>query len=153
MKKLVFLLVSIFVLAACNKSSDMGNEHPNNNSEPVYPAEAEVTKGDFNSRLFTEKDVYDEYGETSIFAELTYTGEEDAIDIYHAASPFYFTLEERTRNFKIEYPMNEPLTMSTLKKDEPLCENYIFGGEYSDTDDPKYVELIQTIMFELVGMA
>lgn len=145
MKKSLLLLVSIFVLTACGKSNDIDNEDAPDNSAPTYPVEVEVVNGDFTYRLFTEKDVYDEYGETAIFAELTYTGEEDEIDIHHAASPFYFLLAEKTRDFNIGYPMNEPAITSTLKKDEPLREQYTFSGGYSDESDPEYVEFIQTI--------
>ena len=75
----------------------------------------------FVYRLSTEKDVYDEFGDTAIFAELMYVGEKNSIDIYHAASPFYFPLEERTRGFEIDYAMDDPLLTALLIKGEPLA--------------------------------
>ena len=64
------------------------------------------------------------FGDTAIFAELTYVGELDSIDIYHAASPFYFPLEERTRGIEVDYAMDEPLIVTTLEKGEPLRQKY-----------------------------
>ena len=146
MKKLIYFLAFIIVLAACSKSDEISNEQTNNKLDPVYPAEIETTTDNFYYRLFTEKDVYDEYGETAIFAELTYIGDEDSIEIYHSASPFNFLIEERVRNFKIDYSMDQPLIVSTLQKDIPMREKYTFSGGYSDTDDVDYIEFIQTII-------
>lgn len=111
----------------------------------IYPSEASTEGDDFKYRLYTEKDVYDEFGDTAIFAELTYVGDEESIEIYHAASPFYFPIEETTSGFEIDYPMNEPLIATTLEKDEPLREKYTFSGGYSDQDDEEYAAFIQTI--------
>lgn len=144
MKKLIYLLVLIFVSTACKMPDETIPEHAQ--LDTFYPAVVEVTEDDFTYRLFTEKDVYDEYGETAIFAELTYVGDKDSIKISHNASPFYFSLKERTRNFNVDYPMDDPLIITTLKKDEPLREKYTFSGGYSDTDAPKYIEFIQTII-------
>ena len=146
MKKLIYFLAIFIVLAACSKSDETSNEQANYELDPVYPAEIETATDNFIYRLFTEKDVYDEYGETAIFAELTYIGDEDSIEIYHSASPFNFLIEERVRNFKIDYPMEQPLIVTTLQKDIPMREKYNFSGGYSDTDDADYIEFIQTII-------
>ncbi|MFJ7934944.1 hypothetical protein [Sporosarcina sp. NPDC096371] len=144
LRKLFFLSCCLLILSACvpNKKVDFDP------ASPLPPAEAKVQKSDFIYKLSTEKDVYDTFGETAIFAELTYVGEMDSIDIYHAASPFYFPLEERTHGIEIDYPMNEPLIMTTLKKDESLRQKYNFAGGYSDQDEATYVEFVKMLMNE-----
>lgn len=104
------------------------------------------TEGDFEYRLYTEQETYSEYATPAIFAELTYIGEEESIDIYHAASPFYFPMKERTRGFDIDYAMNEPLLMTTLKKGMPLREKYSFASGYSDADHKAYIDFIDDVM-------
>ena len=148
MRKYVLVFALLFTLAACGTktNSNTGNIfHPD---ASLPPPEAEVQKGDFVYRLFTEKDVYDIFGGTAIFAELTYVGDQASIDIYHAASPFYFPLEERTRGIDVDYAMNEPLITTTLTKNEPFRERYSFAGGYSDNDDEKYVSFVKTLMNE-----
>lgn len=140
-RKMMYVVAVIFILSACGTT----NEQQTIN-DPLPPADVSMEKGDFIYRLYTEKDVYDEYGDTAIFAELTYVGPEQSIDIYHAASPFYFTFEERTRNYFIDYAMNEPLITTTLQKGEPLRQKYTFTGGFSDQDDKAYVKFIQEII-------
>jgi len=145
MRKLYFLLL-IFVLTACGTEGNLSSEISTGNKNALPPAESEVKEGDFIYRLFSEKDVYDKFGETAIFGELTYVGEFDSIDIYHAASPFSFPIEERTRGIEVDYAMNQPLIITTLKKGEPLLQKYSFAGGYSDNDDEKYVEFIKSLI-------
>lgn len=140
-RKIIWTLGVVLILSACGTSGE-----PKSSEEPLPPAEASIQEDDFIYRLYTEKDVYGEYGEVAIFAELTYVGEQESIDIYHAASPFYFPIQERTRNYSIDYAMNEPLLTTTLQKGKPLQERYRFAGGYSDQDDKAYAEFIQTIM-------
>ena len=134
MRKFFYLLVLVFVMTACGTGAIPNSGNQAKSDEPLPSAEAEVKEGDFVYRLFTEKDVYNTFGGTAIFAELTYVGELDSIDIYHASSPFYFPLEERTRGINVDYPMDEPLIMTTLEKGEPLRQRYGFAGGYSDND-------------------
>lgn len=144
LRKLIGLFALLFVLAACGKSETPSTV--NVSKKPLPPPEATVEDGDFVYRLFTEKDVYDEFGDTAIFAELTYVGEKESIEIYHAASPFSFPMEERTRGINVDYAMNEPLITRTLQKDVPFREKYTFAGGYSDGDDEKYVEFVKTMI-------
>ncbi|KXH87255.1 hypothetical protein [Sporosarcina sp. HYO08] len=146
MGKVIWLFTLVIVLAACGANESQSTTNGSTPSEPLPPAEATVEDSNFVYRLFTEKDVYDEFGDTAIFAELTYVGEKESIDIYHAASPFYFPIEERIRGIKVDYAMNEPLIVRTLKKGEPFREKYIFAGGYSDADDGKSVDFIKTLM-------
>src|SRR5690554_6909582 len=120
MKKVLYIITAILLLSACG----IGDQK--NVEKEVYPSEVTVEENDFIYHLYTEKDVYDEFGDLAIFAELTYVGEEESIDIYHAASPFQFPLEENTRGYEFDYAMNSPLIVTTLLRDEPLRENYSF---------------------------
>lgn len=95
--------------------------------------------------MYTEKEVYEEFEEIIVFAELTYVGNLDSIDISHSASPFYFPIEEQTRGIEIDYAMNDPEVHTTLLKDVPFREKYVFAGGYSDQDDEKTIELVKTI--------
>ena len=87
--------------------------------------------------------MYEKFGDTAIFAELTYVGDQASIDIYHSASPFHFPLEERTRGIEVDYAMNEPLLTTTLTRNEPFRQKYSFAGGYSDGDSKKYVSFVQ----------
>ena len=77
---------------------------------------AEVIEGDFIYRLVSEEAQYSEDDMVDVYAELEYIGELDEVTISHAASPFYFPMVEETRDYKIDYAMNEPLLYSTLIK-------------------------------------
>ncbi len=140
------LFAVVFLLTACSPVEKKDDFNQTNESFP--PAETKVQEGDFTYRLLSEKDNYDKFGDTAIFAELTYVGEMDSIDIYHSASPFYFPLEERTRGFEVDYLMNEPLIVTRLVKGEPFRQKYNIAGGFSDIDDAKYVEFIKTLMNE-----
>lgn len=145
MKKILYAIAFIFILTGCSMTEkDTFPELDTENA--IYPSEASTEGKGFRYRLYTEKDVYDEFGDTAIFAELTYVGDEDSIEIYHATSPFHFPIEETTRGFEIDYPMNEPLIATTLEKDKPLREKYSFAGGYSDQDDEDFAAFIQTIV-------
>lgn len=141
----MLLLSLALLLAGC------GFTIKHNSSEKVdinetYPQEAEVQADDFVYRIYTEKEVYKEYEETAIFAELTYVGDKDSIEISHAASPFYFPIEEQTREITVDYAMNDPEINTTLEKNVPFREKYEFAGGYSDQDNDTTIEFIQTII-------
>jgi len=140
MRKILFIITAILLLSAC------GIGEQKNVEKEVYPSEVTVEENDFIYHLYTEKDVYDEFGGLAIFAELTYVGEEDSIDIYHAASPFSFPIEEKTRGFEVDYAMNLPLIITTLKKDEPFRKKYGFAGGFDDTDDKAYIVFVESLM-------
>lgn len=139
-RKLFYTVSVIFLLTACGTT-----KNPTVDDTP-YPTDATTTEGDFDYRLYTEQESYSEHTNPAVFAELTYIGEEESIDIYHAASPFYFPMKERARGFDIDYAMNEPLLMTTLKKDEPFRQKYSFAGGYSDNDEKDYVNFVQDLI-------
>jgi hypothetical protein len=135
----------IFILSGCNSTENK----PKTNSNTVIESKQEIRDGDFVYRLFTEKEEYDEDGPVKIIAELEYVGEKEKIEIFHAASPFSFPMFERTRNYHIDYPMNEPLLSTTIVKGTPLRQEYTGGaGGYSMEDDKKFVNFMKKIMDE-----
>ncbi|MDX1806422.1 MAG: hypothetical protein R3267_05320 [Paenisporosarcina sp.] len=106
----------------------------------------EITEGDFIYRLVSEKEEYVENGPVKLYAELEYIGEKEKIEISHAASPFYFLVVEKNRNYQIDYGMNEPLLHTTLIKGVPLREEYSPSGGYSSQDDKEYIDFMKHIM-------
>ena len=145
LKKIFLAVVLLTFLTACGSSEQSTNDEKSSNNVS-YPNDAKVEADDFVYRLYTEKDVYGEFEETAIFAELTYIGDQESIEISHAASPFEFPIEELSRGIKVDYAMNEPLIRTVLIKDEPLREKYHFAGGYSDQDNKQTIEFIQTII-------
>ncbi|RBW68845.1 hypothetical protein DS031_14890 [Bacillus taeanensis] len=117
-----------------------------NNSKKEERVKAEVTEGDFVYRLVSEKEIYQDSEDVKLYAELEYVGDQEEIKIYHAASPFYFPIVEKTRNYNIEYAMNEPLLTTTLEKGKPFREEYRGGGAYGSQDEQDYVEFMKDFM-------
>jgi hypothetical protein len=61
------------MLVACGTTNN-GSSSAINDALP--PTENEVKEGDFVYRIFAENDVYDEFDNPVILAELTYVGDE-----------------------------------------------------------------------------
>ncbi len=146
MKKYIAYLILIsavmMFLAGCNEKETQQLE----NLEEVLETKSEVNEGDFIYRLVTEKAEYIEGEPIKIYAELEYIGDQEKIEISHAASPFYFPIVEKTRDFQIGYPMNEPLVTTTLIKGQPLREDYKGSGGYSSEDEAEYVNFMKQII-------
>ena len=139
-------LIPTLLLTACG-NDETGEQPADDLSDfTVAASQAESAKGDFVYRLATEKEQYTEGEKVEIYAELEYTGEQESIEISHAASPFYFPLHEETRDYAVEYAMNEPLLTTRLTKGEPLHEDYTGSGGYSAEEDEAYIEFVQRIM-------
>lgn len=148
MKTASSIWIAIFVLlqAACS-TQDTEDETTDRLSDfQVTSPESESVEADFIYRLATDQEQYTEGEETAIYAELEYIGELESVEISHAASPFYFPLHEETRDYLVEYAMNEPLLTTTLIKGEPLQERYSGSGGYSAEEDDAYIEFVQNIM-------
>jgi len=109
----------------------------------VQNPNAEVKEGDFVYRLVSEQKVYPNGQSVTLYGELEYIGNEQEITIQHAASPFYFPIEEKIRGIDIPYPMPEPLVTTTLNKGEPLRVNYTGSGAYSEQDKKAYIEFMK----------
>ncbi|GGM23688.1 hypothetical protein GCM10011351_06840 [Paraliobacillus quinghaiensis] len=139
----LFSLLSL-LLFGCGLGDNATN-NANLDEYEVTNSEAEVTEGDFIYRLVSEKEQYDANGPVEIYAELEYVGDQEEIEIFHAASPFYFPMHEKTRDYKIGYGMVEPLLSTTLVKGEPLREEYTSAAGYSADEDNDYINFIEKI--------
>ena len=139
---LSFLILSI-VLFGCQQ-----NKNVNNEPSDTHPIEtkAEVIEEDFVYRLVTEKAEYDKNEPIKIYAELEYTGDKEEVEIFHAASPFYFPMIETTRNYEIGYDMDKPLLSTKLIKGKPLREEYRGSGGYGSEDNEDYIDFMRQIM-------
>ncbi|MCJ8008780.1 hypothetical protein ACFFF5_10680 [Lederbergia wuyishanensis] len=73
-------------------------------------------------------------------------GPEESIEIYHAASPFYFPMEEKTRGIEVAYGMDEPLVTTNLHKGQPIRERYRFSGGYDENDEKEYIDFVKEIV-------
>lgn len=140
------LLLPIFILSACGTGDENSSGNAASSDEySVSNTEAEAPEGDFVYRLVSEKEEYASGGPLEVYAELEYVGDAESIEIFHAGSAFYFPMEEKTRGYQLDYPMIEPLLMTTLTKGEPLREYYSGSGGYSDQDDAEYIEFMQQV--------
>lgn len=136
------LLLTLFVsgCGAGNNSSDITSKV---DSYDVVRTAAEVQEGYFVYRLVSEKETYSDSQSVKLYGELEYVGEQEEITIYHAASPFYFPMEEKVRGVEIPYPMPEPLGSTTLLKGKPFRVEYTGSGAYSEEDEKEYVKFMK----------
>src|SRR5690554_5657174 len=146
---IVFVLLSL-LLVGCASGQYLENSASELDKYEILKTKDEVTKGDFVYRLVSEKDEYQENESVKIYAELEYIGEKEEVTIFHAASPFYFPMEEKVRNYVIDYGMNEPLLSTSLKQGEPYREEYVKSGGYSDQDEDDYVVFMKRF-FDMNG--
>jgi hypothetical protein len=142
-KLLLIISALAFALAGC--SGDVKVAELNVRKEMKIGPRAEVAEGNFVYRLVSEKSVYADGERVELYAELEYVGEEQEIEIAHAASPFFFPMKEKTRGFEIGYMMNQPRILTLLKKGEPLREQYKGGGGYGSQDPKEYVDFIKAV--------
>ncbi len=149
MKKLLMLLsvMFVFLLSSCTANEETKKKESVLDEYKVMNIHSEVRVKDFIYRIVSKKQEYENNEKVKIYAELEYVGNDDQVTIYHAASPFYFNLKERTRNYDIGYGMNQPLVKTTIVKGKPLREEYIVGsGSYSGEDPKEYVDFIKSIV-------
>lgn len=135
---IVFILLSL-LLVSCTSGQTLDNSASELDKYEILQIKDEVTESNFVYRLVSEKAEYQENELVKVYAELEYIGEKEDITIFHAASPFYFPIEEKIRNYDIGYGMDEPLISTTLKQGVPIREEYLKSGGYSDLDEDDYV--------------
>jgi len=147
MKKwLVFTWVlALFVFIGGCGTSGKSNEDLSKELDKydIAQSNAEVQDGDFIYRLVSKQEEYSDGQSVTLYGELEYVGEQSEVVIEHAASPFYFPMEEKIHGFDIPYPMPEPLVTTTLKKGEPLRVSYTGSGAYSENDEKAYVDFMK----------
>ena len=148
--KMGLFFIMTFIIVGCGISGNQQSEKDDdsvNGSNGVGNSDrntiSEVREGDIIYRLVVEKDSYQTGEEVKIYAELEYIGEEDSITIGHAMSPFYFPIYEKTREYTIDYAMEEPLIMTEIKKGTPHREYYKKSYGYSGEEDNDYIKFVK----------
>ncbi|MBT2570576.1 hypothetical protein [Planococcus sp. ISL-110] len=142
----IWIPILVLLQAACGTEGTQEEASGSLTDFQVTAPQAESAEGDFIYRLATDQEQYIEGEKVAVYAELEYTGKLESIEISHAASPFYFPLHEETRDYSVEYAMNEPLLTTVLVKGEPLQERYSGSGGYSAENDDAYIAFVQNIM-------
>jgi hypothetical protein len=146
MKRSLFILCIMFGLLGCASIQGTDNSASPLEQYEVVNTRAEVTEDDFIYRLVTEKGEYHENDSANIYAELEYIGDKEEVTIFHAASPFYFPMVEKTRGIEIDYPMKEVGVTTTLKKGQPLREQYKRSGGYASQDNKEYAAFMKSFL-------
>lgn len=145
-KCLIAVAIVMLFITGCGEKRNENASRPEPAADQVVrPSRAEAAEGDFVYRLVSESESYKTGEKPKVYAELEYVGEQDEITIGHAASPFYFPMKELTRNYNISYMMNEPYITTTLKKGEPLREDYGISGGFSEADDKDYKDFVVSL--------
>jgi hypothetical protein len=146
----IFSILGIFILAvilsSCGSKQNGDNSAKMLDEFKVLKTRDIVTENDFIYRLVTEKAEYNKNESIKIYAELEYVGSKEEVVIYHAASPFHFPMIEKTRNYEIGYPMQEPLISTTLKKGQPLHQEYRRIGGNGSQEDGEYVKFMKSFL-------
>lgn len=104
----------------------------------------ESEQEDFIFRLVSEKEEYAQGEKVNLYAEIIYTGEEEKIEIGHAAKAVYFSLHEQVRGFEISSNVQEIGVQTELFSRKPYRESYkkdsIF---YMGDESEEYIEFIE----------
>ena len=112
------------------KNSDVENHD-------VKQTEEQTAEDDFQFTLVSEKDAYHTDEEVKVYGEIEYTGDEDEMTIHHQAPVISFPMEEKEREFAIDYSVTDTEETTTLKKGEPYREPYTQGNSYFSVSMPK----------------
>ncbi|MBM7566360.1 hypothetical protein [Paenibacillus sacheonensis] len=134
------LIVLAISLTSCGSSKDTPADA---DADGRPTTDSSVTQGDFTYRLVTSKPEYQHGEHVSIYAELTYVGNEPSVTIDHSDSPFYFPIQERTRNYAIDYAISDVGASTTLVHGEPLRGSFDGGGAYGGDDRQAYKDFIE----------
>lgn len=116
MRRLFFVgfLFLIFGLFGCGISI---NDDDKVSGEPKFTIETMLVD-DFKVSIYAEK-------ELTIYATITYTGEEAEKDIYHGGSIFFFNIYQEDGDFEYLGGMDQPLLTTTLIRNEPHRVDFI----------------------------
>lgn len=136
------------LLTAC------GEVQPQNTTNPVTTSVLnkeeldlmdKVTEGDYELAIYTKKTQYAVNEPIDVYADITYIGEREEIEIGHSMYPVGFAIMEHTRNLDIGGAMEEPYKVTLLKRNEPMQYNYSFTGGYSSDDDDDVISFVKDL--------
>lgn len=146
---MLIVAACVIMVTACGGEAKQPNSTTPANlsvlSKEQLVLERKVTEGDFELAIYTKKTEYAENELIDVYAELTYMGELDEIEIGHAMYPVGFDITEHTRAYHIGGSMNEPYIVTLLKRNEPVRYQYSFSGGYSGDDDKDFIAFVENI--------
>ncbi|TMW71005.1 hypothetical protein [Alteribacter natronophilus] len=123
-----------------------GSEDEAEGQERELQTSDEAEDGDFTYRIWLDEAYYQEYEEILLHAELTYTGDEEEIDITHNPSPFWFPMEERDRGFEVGYYQIDMGGGTTFGPGDSITETFEGpAGGYGETDPESYRTFMEDI--------
>src|SRR5699024_6960211 len=111
------------------KNSDVENHD-------VKQTEEQTAEDDFQFTLVSEKDDYHKNKKMKLYGDIEYTGDEDEMTIHHQAPVIAFPMEEKEREFAIDYSVADTEETTTLKKGEPYRESYTKENSYFSISMP-----------------
>lgn len=106
---------------------------------------SKAKQGDFELAIYTSKTEYEVDELIEVYAELTYVGEKEQIEIGHSMYPVGFDISEHTRGLFIMGAMEEPYIVTTLKRNEPVRYEYSFSGGHSSNDSKDYIAFVKAL--------
>lgn len=129
------LMISLF-LVACSNSINV-------HVYEVQNREAETSIGDFQFRLVSEKEIYQDDEDLNLYGEITYVGDKEDIEIVHSSSPVFFNISEATRQLNIEDSVQDIGVTTTLKRDEPYRISYDKSNSFVADDQDFYHDFME----------
>lgn len=151
MKKLVMIVILTLLLTACGEAGQQNTTHPGASSvlnKDELVLDRKVIEGDFELAIYTKKSQYAVNELIDVYAELTYIGELEEVEIGHAMRPVGFGIMEHTRDLDIGGAMEDPYIVTLLKPNEPIQYKYSFSGGYSSDDDAGYIAFVKDLQDE-----
>lgn len=101
------IIILVFGLFGCDsKEKVRGESYKKNDSQQV---------DDFNVSINVENSEE----ALNVYATITYTGDEEEIDIYHGGEIFYFNVYQQDGDFEFFGAMDQPQLITTLYQNEP----------------------------------
>jgi len=146
--KYFIALVTILILfvSACGSSNQISNSDLE--EYEVKKTIDENVQGDFIFRLVSEKKEYEVGNDVKLYGEITYTGEEEEVTIYHSSSAILFSLDEKVRGYDIGFAVDDIGLSTVLKQDEPYREEYVKIGVYTEDDPSDYIKFMEGFVKE-----
>ena len=103
----LLIIILVFGLFGCDsKEKVRGESYKKNDSQQV---------DDFNVSINVENSEE----ALNVYATITYTGDEEEIDIYHGGEIFYFNVYQQDGDFEFFGAMDQPQLITTLYQNEP----------------------------------
>ena len=135
---LLAALVLLLALAGCQSGGDQGEKDQrtvagqSDAGDPAAetgPVQAEAEANGFLLRLHADRGTYTTEDAIEIWAELTYTGEEDTVTIWHGEPYVVFSLTDG-EDFNVDGVILTTLSGTELEKGETYRFDYVKSGGF-----------------------